>query len=251
MWWAIAESRKPARILYGLGGERELPELELDWLAGYEESQPVRIGNAASKQFQLDVYGEVMSAMCAASDAGMASNDFSWAVMGQVMKHLEKVMDKADSGLWEMRGPERHFTFSKVMVWVAFDRAVRMVEDHGREGPVEHWRELRDTVHTEICEQGWNEEAGAFTQYYGGTALDASLLVLPSVGFLPGDDPRVLSTLEKIQEHLQDGCFVDRYETTEDVDGLPPGESSFLACSFWMVTALAYAGRVDEARSLV
>ncbi|MEO6205304.1 MAG: glycoside hydrolase family 15 protein [Mycobacteriales bacterium] len=247
---AVAGSPEQLQILYGLGGERDLPELELDWLAGYEQSQPVRIGNAAAKQFQLDVYGEVMSAMFAASDGGMEPNDFSWAVMRQGLAYLEKVMDKPDSGLWEMRGPERHFTFSKVMVWVAFDRAVRMVEEHGREGPVEHWRELRDKVHAEVCEQGWNEEVGAFTQYYGGTALDASLLVLPSVGFLSGEEPRFVSTLEKIQEHLQNGCFVDRYETTEDVDGLPPGEGSFLACSFWLVTALAHADRMDEARSL-
>ena len=247
---AVAGAPEQLQILYGLSGERKLPELELDWLAGYEDSRPVRIGNAASTQFQLDVYGEVMSALCAASDAGLHPDDFSWSVQCAVMKHLEEVMDRPDSGLWEMRGPERHFTFSKVMVWVAFDRAVRMVEEHGREGPVEHWRALRDAVHAEVCEKGWNEEVKAFTQYYGGDALDASLLVLPSVGFLPGDDPRFVSTVEQVQATLQHGCFVDRYETTQEVDGLDPGEGAFLACSFWLVTALTYAGRVEEARAL-
>ena len=247
---AVAGSPEQLQILYGLSGERQLPELELDWLAGYEGSSPVRIGNAASEQFQLDVYGEVMSALFAANEAGLAPDDFSWSVQCAVMRHLETVMDRPDSGLWEVRGPERHFTFSKVMVWVAFDRAVRTVEEHGRQGPVERWRHLRDQVHAEVCAQGWNPVVGAFTQYYGGDALDASLLVLPSVGFLPGDDPRVLSTLAQIQATLQHGCLVDRYQTVEELDGLPPGEGSFLACSFWLVTALAHAGRLDEARSL-
>ena len=247
---AVAGSPEQLQILYGLSGERQLPESELDWLIGYERSKPVRVGNAASRQFQLDVYGEVMSALYAASEAGLEPDDFSWSVQCSIMRHLEQVMDIPDSGLWEVRGPERHFTFSKVMVWVAFDRAVRMVEEHGREGPVEHWRQMRDTVHAQVCEQGWNEQAQAFTQYYGGTELDAALLVMPSVGFLPGDDPRFLSTLEQIEGSLRNGCFVDRYQTTEEIDGLPPGEGAFLACSFWLVTALAHVGRTEEAREV-
>jgi glucoamylase len=159
-------------------------------------------------------------------------------------------MDKPDSGLWEVRGPERHFTFSKVMVWVAFDRAVRAVEEYGAEADPEHWRELRDAVHAEICEQGWNEEIGAFTQYYGGTEMDASVLVMPIVGFLPADDPRFVSTLEAVERVLRTGPFVERYQTEEHIDGLPPGEGAFLACSFWLVSALALVGREEEAREL-
>jgi glucoamylase len=159
-------------------------------------------------------------------------------------------MDQPDSGIWEVRGPERHFTYSKVMTWVAFDRAVRAVETHGVEGPLEHWREVRDALHAEICENAWNDELGAFTQFYGADELDASVLVMPSVGFLPGDDPRFLSTLDAINKTLRNGIFVDRYLTREHIDGLPPGEGAFLACSFWLVTALAHAGRVDEAQEL-
>ena len=247
---AVAGAPDQLQILYGLGGERHLPELELDWLDGYEHSKPVRIGNAASKQFQLDVYGEVLSALFAAREAGLDNDSISWSVQRAVLTHLETVMSLPDSGLWEVRGPERHFTYSKVMVWVAFDRAVRSVEDHGVDGPVEHWRELRDAVHAEICAQAWNDELGTFTQYYGGTELDASLLVMPMVGFLPGGDPRFVSTVAAIERGLRNGVFVDRYQTTEDVDGLPPGEGSFLACSFWLVSALAMSGRVDDAREL-
>jgi glucoamylase len=224
--------------------------LELDWLAGYEGSLPVRIGNAASRQFQLDVYGEVISALFAAREAGLRGDGEAWAVQRSVLTHLEKVMSLPDSGLWEVRGPERHFTYSKVMVWVAFDRAVRSVETQDLEGPVDHWRDLRDAMHAEICAQAWNEGLGAFTQYYGGEELDASLLVMPTVGFLPATDPRFLSTVDAINRTLREGVFVDRYQTKEHIDGLPPGEGSFLACSFWLVSALALAGRVDEATEL-
>ncbi|MBK5305779.1 MAG: glycoside hydrolase family 15 protein [Frankiaceae bacterium] len=248
---AVAGAPEQLQILYGLAGERHLPEVELTWLAGYEDSKPVRIGNAASQQFQLDVYGEVMSALFAAHEAGLEGDGgSSWSVQRTIMEHLEKVMSLPDSGLWEVRGPERHFTYSKVMTWVAFDRAVRAVETHGVEGPVDRWRELRDGLHAEICEQAWNDELGAFTQYYGAAELDASLLVLPSVGFLPGDDPRFLSTLDAINATLRNGVFVDRYLTQEHIDGLPPGEGAFLPCSFWLVIALALAGRVDEATAL-
>ncbi|MCW2725492.1 MAG: glycoside hydrolase family 15 protein [Frankiales bacterium] len=244
---AVAGAPEQLQILYGLAGERLLPEIELPWLPGYADSDPVRIGNAAASQFQLDVYGEVISALFAAAKAGLKHDGFSWPVQRALVAHLETVRHLPDSGLWEVRGPERHFTYSKVMVWVGFDRAVRSVEELGLDGPVERWRELRDEVHAEICEKGWNDEVGAFTQYYGGTEIDASLLVMPSVGFLPGDDPRCLATLDAIERTLRHGPFVDRYETKEQVDGLPPGEGSFLACSFWLVSALAHAGRVDEA----
>jgi len=247
---AVAGAPDQLQILYGLGGERHLPELELDWLAGYEQSKPVRIGNAASQQFQLDVYGELMSALFAASRAGLVGDGISWSVQRAVLSHLETVMSLPDSGLWEVRGPERHFSYSKVMTWVAFDRAVRSVEEQGLDGPVEHWRTLRDQVHAEICERGWNEEIGAFTQYYGGTELDASVLIMASAGFLSGTDPRFVSTVEAIERTLRHGIFVDRYETTQAIDGLPPGEGSFLACSFWLVSALAQIGRLQDAREL-
>jgi glucoamylase len=247
---AVAGAPEQLQILYGVAGERHLPEIELGWLPGYEGSKPVRLGNAASQQFQLDVYGEVMSALFAAAEAGLAGDGNSWSVQRTVMEHLETVMSLPDSGLWEVRGPERHFTYSKVMTWVAFDRAVRAVETHSVEGPVDHWREIRDALHAEICTQAWNEELKSFTQYYGATELDASLLVMPSVGFLTGDDPRFLSTLDAIERTLRHGIFVDRYETKEHIDGLPPGEGAFLACSFWLVTALALAGRVTEACEL-
>ena len=248
---AVAGDPEQLQILYGLSGERLLPELELDWLAGYEGSRPVRLGNAAAEQFQLDVYGEVMSALFAAHQAGLpADSGVAWSVARAVLRHLETIAFRPDSGLWEVRGPERHFTYSKIMSWVAFDRAVRAVEDYHAEGPVEHWRELRDRIHAEICDQGWNADLGAFTQYYGGAELDASLLVIPTVGFLPGDDPRFTSTVAAIERTLRRGVFVDRYETKEHIDGLPPGEGAFLACSFWLVSALALGGRVAEAREL-
>ncbi len=183
----------------------------------------MRIGNGASTQFQLDVYGEVLSALYGAMVAGIDGDDMTWPLVRAVLGHLERVMDRPDSGLWEVRGVERHFTHSRVMVWVAFDRAVQMVEGFGLDGPVDRWRELRDQVHAEVCERGWNEECGAFTQYYGGTGLDAALLVIPSVGFLPGEDPRVRSTVDAVCATLRHGALVDRYETTEEVDGLPAG----------------------------
>ena len=247
---AVAGSPAQLQILYGLGGERQLPEIELPWLAGYEGSRPVRIGNAASEQFQLDVYGEVLSALQAARAGGLPRDDEAWAVQKSILAHLETVMGQPDAGLWEVRGPLRHFTHSRVMVWVAFDRAVQGVEMFGLDGDVDTWRRLRDHVHAEVCAQGWNAEVGAFTQYYGGTGLDAAVLVMASVGFLPGDDPRVLATIDAVNATLRRGCLVDRYQTTEDVDGLPPGEGAFLATSFWLVTALALAGRVAEAEEL-
>ncbi len=247
---AVAGAPDQVRIVYGLAGERHLPEEELYWLPGYEGSRPVRTGNAASRQFQLDVYGEMAAAFFMAAEQGLDGDKFSWAVQRAGLEYLETVLDRPDRGIWEVRGPERHFVHSRVMVWVAFDRAVRMVEDFGWDGDAARWRELRDQVHAEVMEKGWNEEVGAFTQYYGGTELDASVLVMPAMGFLPGDHPRMLSTIEAINAKLRRGPLVDRYETVEAIDGLPPGEGAFLACSFWLVTALAHAGRRQEATEL-
>ncbi len=247
---AVAGSPAQLQILYGLAGERQLPEFELPWLPGYEGSRPVRVGNAAAEQFQLDVYGEVISALHAGRTAGLGGDGVAWQVQQAILAHLETVLGQPDSGLWEVRGPLRHFTHSRIMVWVAFDRAVKDVEMHGLDGDVETWRRLRDQVHAEVCEQGWNPAVGAFTQYYGGTGLDAAVLIMASVGFLPGDDPRVLGTIDAVCATLKRGCLVDRYETSEAVDGLPPGEGAFLATSFWLVTALALAGRVEQAQEL-
>jgi len=249
---AVAGSPKQLQILYGLAGERNLPELELDWLPGYEASRPVRVGNAASSQFQLDVYGEVMSALHAAREADILGedDDEAWALQLAILEQLVVVMDEPDSGLWEVRSEPRHFTHSRVLVWVAFDRAVRDAETHGLEGDVPLWRRLRDQVHAEVCDKGWSERRQSFVQSYGSEVLDASLLVMAAVGFLPADDPRMLTTIDAICADLQRGPLVDRYDTTEAEDGLPPGEGAFLACSFWLVSALALAGRVEEATTL-
>ena len=247
---AVAGAPEELQIMYGLGGERTLPELELGHLAGYEGSRPVRIGNAASTQFQLDAFGDVMAALQTARDAGLPADAFSWSVQRAGLVHLEQVMHRPDAGIWEIRGPLQHFTHSKVMVWVAFDRAVKGVERHGLSGPVEHWRVLRDQIHAEVCAQAWNAELGAFTQFYGSSVLDAALLIMPIVGFLPGDDPRLRSTVAAIERGLRRGAFVERYDSTQGIDGLPPGEGAFLACSFWLVSALALTDRVTEAHGL-
>ncbi|SFS87214.1 glycoside hydrolase family 15 protein [Saccharopolyspora flava] len=251
-WLVRAVAGDPAdlQIMYGVGGERHLVEWELDWLAGYRGASPVRVGNAAYRQTQLDVYGEVMDALHLARERGLAESEQSWEVQRGMLTHLERIWREPDRGLWEVRGPDRHFTHSQVMVWVAFDRAVRAAEEDGLPGPVDRWRELRDQVREEVLREAWNPDLGAFTQFYGGTALDAAVLLLPSVGFLPGTDERMRSTVEVIQRELQHGVLVDRYTTTEqpnEVDGLTGQEGSFLACSFWMVDALAYCGRRDEA----
>jgi len=247
---AVAGSPEQLQIMYGIAGERKLPETELPWLSGYEGSGPVRIGNGASTQFQLDVYGELLLALYEARTAGLDADPLAWSVVTALLGHLEQVKNDPDAGLWEVRGPERRFTQSRVMVWVAFDRAVRAVEVLGHTGDVELWRRLRDEVHAEVCAFGWNAEVGSFTQYYGGTELDASVLIMSKVGFLAGDDPRMVSTIDAVCRTLRHGALVDRYVTHEDVDGLPPGEGSFLACSFWLVEALALAGRVEEATDL-
>ncbi|NUS62918.1 MAG: glycoside hydrolase family 15 protein [Saccharothrix sp.] len=250
---AVAGDPADLQIMYGLGGERHLVEWEVDWLPGYRGARPVRVGNAAYRQLQLDVYGEVMDALHLARERGLGETPDSWAMQRGMMRHLEKVWERPDKGLWEVRGPDRHFTHSRVMLWVAFDRAVRAVEEFGLPGPVERWRELREAVHAEVLAKGWNASLGAFTQYYGGTELDAATLLIPAVGFLPGDDPRVVGTLDAIDRVLKRGDLVDRYETSHgesEVDGLAGVEGSFLACSFWYVDALALAGRREEAVSM-
>ena len=249
---AVAGSPEQLQIMYGVAGERLLPETSLDWLPGYRHSSPVRIGNAASEQFQLDVYGEVLSALHDARAAGIlaADDDDAWALQRMVLGRLIEVMDVPDSGLWEARSEPQHYVHSRVMVWVAFDRAVQAVETWGLDGDVELWRTLREKIHAEVCERGWDAQRRTFTQYYGSTSLDAAVLVMPSVGFLPGDDPRMISTIEAVNRTLRHGCLVDRYDGGGGSDGLDGKEGSFLACSFWLVSAMALAGQVQEATEL-
>jgi GH15 family glucan-1,4-alpha-glucosidase len=249
---AVAGDPADLQIMYGPAGERRLEEWEVEWLPGYEGSSPVRIGNAAAGQFQLDVYGEVMSALYEASLGGEAADDSAWGLQRQLMKFLETGWSEPDDGIWEVRGPRRHFTHSKVMAWVAVDRAVKMVEECSCEGPVDQWRALRDQIHEEVCAKGFNADVGAFTQYYGANALDASLLMIPLVGFLPASDDRVRSTIEAIERDLTEDGFVLRYKASDahDVDGLQGREGAFLACSFWMADCLHLIGRHDDARQM-
>jgi GH15 family glucan-1,4-alpha-glucosidase len=250
---AVAGEVSQLQIMYGPAGERRLEEWEADWLPGYEGSAPVRIGNAASGQFQLDVYGEVMSALHESFKAEGVHSRAAWALQTALLGYLDTVWSEPDDGIWEVRGPRRHFTHSKVMAWVAFDRAVRTLEewpDLG--GPLEDWRVRRHEIFTEVCEKGFNETVGAFTQYYGSDQLDASVLMIPLVGFLPATDPRVVSTIEAVEKSLMDDGFVLRYRTADDgaVDGLTGREGAFLACSFWMVDCLHMIGRTDDAEAL-
>ncbi|MET8005956.1 glycoside hydrolase family 15 protein [Nonomuraea glycinis] len=249
---AIAGRPQDLQIMYGVAGERRLPELELDWLEGYERSRPVRIGNQAVNQLQLDVYGEVMACLFLARNSGLAPDDRAWAIQRELLNYVEEHWDEPDEGLWEVRGPRRHFVHSKMMCWVALDRAVQYVERFDRKGPVERWRALRDTIHAEICEKGFDAERNTFTQSYGSHELDAALLLMPMLGFLPTDDPRVTGTVAAIEKELMSDGFVLRYPVAEDndVDGLPGGEGAFLACSFWLVEVMAMQGRKDEAEEL-
>jgi GH15 family glucan-1,4-alpha-glucosidase len=228
-----------------------LTESELPWLEGYEGSRPVRIGNAASEQLQLDVYGEVLDALYQARVLGIGVDPQAWRIQLAVLDHLADAWRQPDEGIWEIRGERQHFVHSKAMAWVAFDRAVRTVEGQALDGPVDRWRALRDEIHDEVCERGYDPKLGSFTQSYGSKELDASLLLLPLVGFLPAEDPRVRGTIEAVErELLQDG-FVLRYRTREDgVDGLPPGEGVFLPCSFWLANCYELLGRHDEAQEL-
>jgi GH15 family glucan-1,4-alpha-glucosidase len=247
---AVAGSPDQMQIMYGIAGERRLPEWEIGWLRGYERSAPVRVGNAAASQLQLDVYGELIDALYQACKSGLARDDVAWGLQLALLEHLERAWVEPDAGMWEVRGPPRHFTYSKVMAWVAFDRAVKMVEGLGLPGPVERWRELRDRIHRDVCERGYSERRGAFVQSYGFEELDAALLLIPITGFLPATDPRVLGTVDAIQRELTVDGLVQRYLTHEGLDGLPHGEGVFLACSFWLADNLCLQGRHDEAREL-
>ena len=251
-WLLRAVAGDPAKmqILYGVAGERRIPELELDWLPGYAGSRPVRIGNAAHEQFQLDTYGEMMDALHEARRHGLARDDHAWALQQNVMEFLEGAWDQPDEGIWEVRGPRRHFTHSKVLAWVAFDRAVEAVERWDRPGPVDRWRRIRAEIHEEVCREGFNVALNSFTQSYGSNELDASTLLIPLLGFLPPEDPRVIGTVEAIQRDLTRDGFVERYRPQQAVDGLPGGEGVFLPCSFWLVDALLMLERDDEARAL-
>ena len=248
---AVAGSAGDIQIMYGVAGERRLTEFELPWLPGYEGSAPVRVGNAASEQLQLDVFGEVMDALYQARKHGLAKEKPAWQVQKNLMRQLERIWHEPDDGIWEIRGERRHFVHSKVMAWVAFDRAVRTVEEQEFDGPADDWRALRDRIHAEVCERGFDEELNSFVQSYGSKELDASLLLLPLVGFLPADDPRIAGTIAAVErELLQDG-FVLRYRTHESgVDGLPPGEGVFLPCSFWLVDCYELVDRHDDAHAL-
>jgi len=247
---AVAGSPDQMQIMYGIAGERRLPEVDLGWLPGYEGSAPVRVGNAAAAQLQLDVYGEVMDALYQACKAGLARHDVAWDLQRALLAHLEKAWVQPDAGIWEVRGPPRHFTYSKIMAWVAFDRAVKMVEGLGLPGPVERWRELRTRIHRDVCERGYSGRRGAFVQSYGAEELDAALLLIPITGFLPANDPRMVATVEAIQRSLTVDGLVQRYLTHESLDGLPAGEGMFLACSFWLADNLCLQGRGHEAREL-
>jgi GH15 family glucan-1,4-alpha-glucosidase len=250
---AVAGDVSRLQIMYGPAGERRLDEWEASWLPGYEHSAPVRIGNAASGQFQLDVYGEVMSALHASAHAEGVQSRAAWALQTQLVDFLRTGWKEPDDGIWEVRGPRRHFTHSKVMAWVAVDRAVRTLEEWPElEGPLDEWRVLRQEIFTEVCARGYNEEIGSFTQYYDCDLLDASVLMIPLVGFLPPTDPRVVGTVEAIQRELVEDGFVLRYRTSEDgsVDGLTGREGAFLACSFWLVDCLHMIGRTEESEEL-
>jgi GH15 family glucan-1,4-alpha-glucosidase len=247
---AVAGEPSDMHIMYGLGGERWLEERELDWLPGYENSSPVRVGNAASDQHQLDVYGEVMDAMHFMRRRGLEPSENAWHIQRAILDFLESDWHKPDEGIWEVRGPRRHFTHSKVMAWVAMDRAVRAVEEFGLEGSADKWRHLAQEIHDEVCQKGFDSEMNTFTQYYGSKHLDASVLMIPLVGFLPATDPRMVGTVEAIENRLTRDGFVDRYVTLPEIDGLPPGEGTFLPCSFWLADNYVLQGRQDDARHL-
>ncbi|CAN5669392.1 glycoside hydrolase family 15 protein [soil metagenome] len=247
---AIAGDPSDVQIMYGIAGERRLAEWEIDWLPGYENSRPVRIGNAASKQLQLDVYGELMEAAYLTIHHGIEASEFGWSVIRRLLDWLEEGWRLPDAGIWEMRGPQRHFTHSKMMAWVAFDRAVRMHEEFERDGPIDRWRQLRDEVRNEVLANAWSERKQAYAQSYGSDELDASVLLMPIVGFLPATDPRFVSTVEAIRRELSVDGLLWRYRPEKHVDGLPPGEGAFLACSFWLVEVLALQGNREEAQAL-
>jgi GH15 family glucan-1,4-alpha-glucosidase len=236
--------------MYGVTGERRLTEFEANWLPGFAESAPVRIGNAAAEQLQIDVFGEVMDVLALAREHQIGATDEAWQVQRGLMAHLDTVWDQPDEGIWEVRGGRQHFTYSKVMAWVAYDRAARAVQRFGLSGPAKEWRARADEIHRAVCEQAYDADRNTFTQAYGSKALDAAVLLIPQVGFLPADDPRVVGTVEAVQRELASEGFVRRYLTEHTDDGLNDNEGTFLICSFWLADALAMIGRVGEARDL-
>jgi GH15 family glucan-1,4-alpha-glucosidase len=247
---AAAGSPSQIQIMYGIRGERRLTEWQVPWLPGYENSQPVRIGNAAHNQLQLDIFGEVMDALHQARKGGLGGHEAGWAMQREFLKHLEKIWREPDEGLWEVRGPRQHFTHSKAMAWLAFDRAIKSAEAFGMPGDVERWRAIRADIHNDVCTKGFSVELGSFVQAYGSKQLDASSLLLPAIGFLPADDARIRGTVAAIERDLVVGGLVRRYDTETSADGLPPGEGLFLACSFWLVDAYVMLGRRDDAVAL-
>ena len=247
---AVAGSPNQMQIMYGVAGERRLTEFELPELPGYEGSAPVRIGNAASEQLQLDVYGEVLDSFYQARKKGLQKLEAGWNLERALVSHLEKIWTRPDDGIWEIRGPRRHFVHSKVMAWVAVDRAVRTMQEFGEDGPLDRWIRLRAEIHNEVCRFGFSRELNSFVQYFGSKELDASLLMLPLVGFLPPEDPRIQGTVSAIEKHLMSHGFVARYNTRSAVDGLPGDEGVFLACSFWLVDNYVLQHRLEDAKAL-
>ena len=244
---AVAGSPQQMQIMYGIGGERRLTEWKADWLSGYEGSVPVRIGNAAHSQLQLDVFGEMMDAMHQARLGKLAASESRWELQKKFIEHLEQIWSNPDNGIWEVRGEQLHFTYSKAMAWVAFDRTVKSAERFGLDGPVDHWRQIRDEIHADICRLGFDKTLGSFVRSYGSKQFDASLLLLPAIGFLPADDPRIIGTVDAVERALVTDGLVRRYNTEAAKDGLPAGEGVFLACSFWLVDAYIMLGRRDDA----
>lgn len=247
---AVAGSPDQVQIVYGLAGERQLTEMELPWLPGYTNSRPVRIGNAASEQLQLDIYGEISAALHQARKGNLPRNEQEVELQWKLMEHLEKIWREPDEGIWEVRGPRRHFTHSKVMAWLAFDRAVQSCEQFGLEGPVDRWRAVCQEIHEDVCREAYDPEMGSFVQYYGAKELDASLLFLAKSHFLPADDPRIVGTVQAIERDLLRNGFLLRYNTHQVDDGLPPGEGAFLPCSFWLADTYLLLGRISEAQAL-
>jgi GH15 family glucan-1,4-alpha-glucosidase len=244
---AAAGSPEQTQIMYGIAGERRLTEWEVPWLPGYENSRPVRVGNAAHGQLQLDVYGEVMDALHQGRRGGLAASESGWALQLALLAHLEKIWREPDQGIWEVRGPPCHFTYSKVMAWVAFDRMIKSAETFDLPGPIDHWKAVREEICDDVIAHGFDRELGSFVQSYGSKELDASLLLLCAVGFLPPHDPRIRGTVAAIERHLLVDGYVLRYHSARTEDGLPPGEGAFLACSFWLADAYVLLGRIEDA----
>jgi len=247
---AVAGSPDQLQIMYGIGGERRLSEWVVDWLPGYEKSSPVRVGNAAHTQLQLDMFGEIMDVHHQARRGGLTTNESGWDAQIKFLEYLARIWREPDQGIWEMRGPAQHFTYSKVMAWVAFDRTIKSAENFGLEGPLEEWRRLRDEICDDVCTHAYNKKLGTFVQAYGSDQLDASLLMVPCVGFLPVSDPRIAATIAAIERRLLRDGLVIRYCTEDVTDALPPGEGAFLACSFWLVDVYILQERFEEAENL-